>query len=114
MALVRDREKTRELPAVEILEGDLSLLENVRTVLPACDAVIHVAGVVMAHRVEDYERFNFTAVKQLDEKQYKLITAPGFVCSASALSRDTGWKPQFDLSQSLAKAAAGFRKAQWL
>jgi microcin C transport system ATP-binding protein len=52
--------------------------------------------------------------KQLDEKQYKQIIAPGFVCSSSALSRDTGWKPQFDLSSSLAKAAAGFRRAQWL
>ena len=287
VALVRDHAKARELPAtnVEILAGDLSLFENPRTVLPACDAVIHLAGVVAADRLADYERFNFTAVKhlvacverqtwkpkrflfssslaaagpsetpmteadpcspieaygkskldaeqvlqyapfpttsfrpgvvfghgdqatitlfklaknrigflpaglnpqlsfidvddlveaivamlgdtsrehrtyfvshpsstdqrtlwralgttldrgvfvlpvpksvlyglmklrvskQLDEKQYKQIVAPGFVCSSSALSRDTGWRPQFGLEASLAKAAAGFRQARWL
>ncbi|HLL21822.1 MAG TPA: hypothetical protein VK427_06815, partial [Kofleriaceae bacterium] len=52
--------------------------------------------------------------KQLDEKQYKQIIAPGFVCSSAALSRDTGWQPQFGLSESLAKAATGFREARWL
>jgi len=285
VALVRDRVKASALPAVEILEGDLALFENPRTVLPACDMVIHLAGVVAADRLSDYERYNFTAVKhlvacldrqgwkpkrmlfasslaaagpstapmaetdtcapieaygkskldaerflqhapfpttsfrpgvvfghgdqatitlfklannrigfrpagvnpllsfidvddlvdaivamlgdtskehrtyfvshpsstdqrtlwrtlgttldrnifvvpvpktllyglmklgvskQLDEKQYKQIVAPGFVCSSSALSRDTGWKPQFGLEASLAKAAAGFRRAQWL
>ena len=285
VALVRNRDKARDLPAVEILEGDLSLFENPRTVLPACDAVIHLAGVIAADRIEDYEKYNFTAVKhlvaclerqswkpkrllfasslaaagpsvtpmretddcapiepygkskldaerflqyapfpttsfrpgvvfghgdqatitlfklannrlgfrpagqnpqlsfidvddlveaivamladtsrahrtyfvchpsstdqrtlwrtlgttlgrgvfvvpvprpllyglmrlgvsrQLDEKQYKQIIAPGFVCSSSALSRDTGWKPQFGLEASLAKAAAGFRQARWL
>ena len=285
VALVRNRDKARDLPPVEILEGDLSLFENSRTVLPACDAVIHLAGVIAADRLEDYEKYNFTAVKhlvaclerqswkpkrllfasslaaagpsttpmsesdtcapiepygkskldaerflqhapfpttsfrpsvvfgpgdqatvtlfklaknrvgfrpaglnpqlsyvdvddlvdaivamlgdttrehrtyfvshpsstdqrtlwralgttlgkgifvlpvpkrllyaamklgvskQLDEKQYKQIVAPGFVCSSSALSRDTGWKPQYDLSAALAKAAAGFRRAQVL
>lgn len=285
VALVRNRDKARDLPAIEILEGDLSLFENPRTVLPACDAVIHLAGVVAADRLADYEKYNFTAVKhlvaclerqswkpkrllfasslaaagpsttpmseadtcapiepygkskldaerflqhapfpttsfrpsvvfgpgdqatvtlfklannrlgfrpaglnpqlsyidvddlvdaivamlgdtsrehrtyfvshpsstdqrtlwralgttlgrdvfvvpvpkrllyglmklgvskQLDEKQYKQIVAPGFVCSSSALSRDTGWKPQYDLSAALAKAAAGFRRAQVL
>lgn len=285
VALVRDRVKARSLPAVELLEGDLSLFENPRTVLPACDIVVHLAGVVAADTLADYERYNFTAVKhlvacldrqtwkpkrllfasslaaagpsttplsesdacapieaygkskldaerflqhapfpttsfrpgvvfghgdqatitlfklaknrigfrpagvnpalsyidvddlveaivamlgdnsrehrtyfvshpsstdqrtlsralgtvlerdvfvvpvpkgllyglmklgvskQLDEKQYKQIVAPGFLCSSSALSRDTGWKPQFALGESLAKAAAGFRRAHWL
>src|SRR5512139_1057361 len=65
VALVRNRDKARELPAVEVLEGDLTLFEHPRTVLPACDAVIHLAGVVAAERIEDYERINFTAVKHL-------------------------------------------------
>src|SRR5215204_844110 len=65
VALVRNREKAKDLPPVEILEGDLSLFENPRTVLPACDAVIHLAGVVAADRLADYERINFTAVKHL-------------------------------------------------
>ncbi len=286
VALVRDRSKAGDLPAgVEVLDGDLSLFENVRTKLPACDAVIHLAGVVAADRIEDYDRINFVAVKhlvaclerqswkpkrllfasslaaagpsetpmteadacapieaygksklaaeqflryapwpvtvfrpsvvfghgdpatitlfriaqrrvgfapagkspqlsfidvddlvdaivkmladtsrehrtyfvshpsstdqrtlwrelgrtlerdvfvipvprpvlyglmrlgvskQLDEKQYQQITAPGFVCSSTALQRDTDWKPRYDLSQSLAKAAVGFRRARWL
>ena len=286
VALVRDRAKAKDLPPdVELLDGDLTLFENVKLELPACDAVIHLAGVVAADKIEDYDRINFVAVKhlvacierqkwkpkrflfasslaaagpsetpmterdtcapieaygkskldaerflqyapfpvtlfrpsvvfghgdpatitlfkmakrglgfrvagmnpslsfidvddlvdgivrmladtsrenrtyfvshpsstdqramwraigaavekrvmivpvprqllyglmrigvssQLDEKQYKQITAPGFVCSSTALQQDTGWKPQYDLSSSLAKAAAGFRRAQWL
>lgn len=67
VALVRDRAKARALPAsnVELLEGDLSLFERADTVLPACDAVIHLAGVVAAERVEDYARINFAAVEHL-------------------------------------------------
>lgn len=52
--------------------------------------------------------------KQLDEKQYRQIVAPGFVCSSQALSRDTGWQPRFGLEDSLRKAADGFRQARWL
>jgi len=67
VALVRDPAKARGLPAtnVEWLAGDLSLFEDERTVLPACDAVVHLAGVVAAEHVADYHAVNFVAVKHL-------------------------------------------------
>lgn len=67
VALVRDPAKARALPTtnVELISGDLSIFEDAGTVLPECDAVIHLAGVIAADRVEDYERINFVAVKHL-------------------------------------------------
>ena len=56
--------------------------------------------------------FGFT--NQLDEKQYQQITAPGFLCSSAALTKDFGWHARFDLGAALAKAAAGYRAAGWL
>ena len=56
--------------------------------------------------------FGFT--NQLDEKQYQQITAPGFLCSSAALTKDFGWHARFDLGESLARAAAGYRAAGWL
>ncbi len=51
---------------------------------------------------------------QLDEKQYQQLTAPGFVCSSAALTRDFGWNARFDLPQTLKRAADGYRSAGWL
>jgi nucleoside-diphosphate-sugar epimerase len=66
VALVRDPARARVLPAgVTLLAGDLSLFEDHRTVLPACDAVIHLAGVVAADDVADYHRVNYVAVQHL-------------------------------------------------
>ncbi len=47
---------------------------------------------------------------QLDEKQYKQIITPTFVCSGMKLQRELGWKPRFDLSASLDKAILGYKK----
>jgi len=67
VALVRDPAKARELPAagVEWLRGDLALFEDPDLELPACDAVIHLAGVVAADHVDQYNAVNFVAVKHL-------------------------------------------------
>jgi nucleoside-diphosphate-sugar epimerase len=51
--------------------------------------------------------FGFT--NQLDAKQYELITAPAFVCSAQRLQAETGWSPAVSLEASLAKAVEGYR-----
>jgi nucleoside-diphosphate-sugar epimerase len=68
VALVRDPKKAAaELPArgVELLAGDLSLFERDDLVLPPCELVIHLAGVVAARSPEQYDAVNFEAVKRL-------------------------------------------------
>jgi nucleoside-diphosphate-sugar epimerase len=66
LALVRSKRKASALaPGVEVLEGDLSLFADPGLVLPPCDVVVHLAGVVAADRPDEYEAINFGAVKDL-------------------------------------------------
>lgn len=46
---------------------------------------------------------------QLDEKQYKQMIAPSFVCSGDALQRDLNWSPKNDLHACTAHAVEGYR-----
>jgi nucleoside-diphosphate-sugar epimerase len=66
IALVRSPEKAASLPgSVKPLKGDLSIFADPGTVLPRCDVVIHLAGVVAADTLDQYEAINFEAVKNL-------------------------------------------------
>ena len=66
MALVRSPAKAARLPPGTIaFPGDLSAFAAPGTELPRCEVVIHLAGVVAARRLEDYEAVNYTAVKDL-------------------------------------------------
>jgi nucleoside-diphosphate-sugar epimerase len=66
VALVRSRAKAARLPqGVEVFRGDLSTIANRRTVLPACDLVIHLAGVVAAREQGEYAAVNHRAVGDL-------------------------------------------------
>jgi nucleoside-diphosphate-sugar epimerase len=68
VALVRDPKKAAaELPqsGVETLAGDLSLFERDDLVLPECEVVIHLAGVVAAKSPAEYDAINFEAVRSL-------------------------------------------------
>jgi dihydroflavonol-4-reductase len=67
VALVRDPARAAGLPrvGVEQLEGDLSLFERPDLVLPHCDMVMHLAGVVSARHPGQYDLVNFQAVKSL-------------------------------------------------
>jgi dihydroflavonol-4-reductase len=66
IALVRSKHKASTLPAgVRTLEGDLSLFADPRTELPPSDVVIHLAGVVAADKLADYEAVNYGAVEDL-------------------------------------------------
>ncbi len=69
IALVRSPHKTKQLPptGIQILKGDLALFKDPELVLPQCDLVIHLAGVIAAERTQDYTRYNFDAVKDLVE-----------------------------------------------
>lgn len=66
VALVRNPEKATQLPpGVSTLRGDLSILADPSTELPACDVIIHLAGVVAAQNPREYEAINYGAVKNL-------------------------------------------------
>lgn len=66
VALVRSPKKAALLPpGVKTLEGDLSLFGDPGTVLPPSDVVIHLAAVIAADTLEQYEAINFEAVKNL-------------------------------------------------
>jgi dihydroflavonol-4-reductase len=48
---------------------------------------------------------------QLDEKQYRQMAAPAFVCSSESLRDELGWRPRYDLTECLAHAADGYRQS---
>ena len=65
-ALVRDR--VAQFPAgVEIVQGDLHNSEALRTLLRDADAVVHLAGAVMALGPQDYVRVNAEGTARLAE-----------------------------------------------
>ena len=69
VALVRDEAKAAQLPKqnVELLLGDLGIFARTDLVVPVCDVVIHLAGVVAAKELSDYHDINFVAVQHLVE-----------------------------------------------
>jgi nucleoside-diphosphate-sugar epimerase len=87
VALVRSKKKAAQLPArTTLVEGDLSLFADSNAQLPPCDVVIHLAGVVAADRVADYEAINFDAVKNLIECIERQSWKPRRLLFASSLA----------------------------
>jgi nucleoside-diphosphate-sugar epimerase len=89
VALVRDPARAAsELPAsgVEPLAGDLGLFERDDLVLPRCDLVIHLAGVVAASSPEAYEAINYTAVTHLVRALARQKWQPRRLLFASSLA----------------------------
>src|SRR5258708_34682682 len=98
VALVRTPVKAGHLPpGTEIVRGDLGLFADPATVLPQCDVVIHLAGLVAADRLAAYEEINFDAVKDLLACLGRQSWAPRRLLLASSLaaagpsSRDSEW-----------------------
>jgi len=56
----------------------------------------------------------FRFKNQLDQKQCDQLMAPAFLCSSEALERGLGWRPRFELIDSLRKAVDGYRADGWL
>jgi nucleoside-diphosphate-sugar epimerase len=103
VALVRDPAKAKGLPThdVELLRGDLSLFTRPDVVLPACDAVVHLAGVVTAKRLSDYHDLNFVAVQDLVHCLERQAWRPRRLLFASSLaaggpSRDGALRTEAD------------------
>jgi nucleoside-diphosphate-sugar epimerase len=66
VALVRWPETEAPLPPrVTVIAGDLSIFADPAMVLPPFDVVVHLAGVVTAERLSEYEAVNFGGVKDL-------------------------------------------------
>jgi nucleoside-diphosphate-sugar epimerase len=102
VALVRNPKKAAtELPptGVTTFAGDLSIFEQPDLKIPACDLVIHLAGIVAARSPAEYDAVNFGAVKSL----------------VGAIARQS-WRPRrFLFASSLAAAgptAAGAPKTE--
>jgi nucleoside-diphosphate-sugar epimerase len=89
VALVRDPNKAAaELPAtgVETVPGDLSLFDRPDLVLPPCDLVIHLAGVVAARSPVEYDAVNFEAVRSLVQALGRQRWRPRRLLFASSLA----------------------------
>ncbi len=87
IALVRNPEKaTRLSAAVEAFPGDLSVFADPKTVLPECDVVVHLAGVIAAQREAEYEAINLGAVKDLLSCLERQSFAPKRLVFASSLA----------------------------
>jgi nucleoside-diphosphate-sugar epimerase len=66
VALVRSPEKGRRLPeGTRTFKGDLSVFADPATVLPPCDVIVHLAGVVAAESLDEYDAVNHRSVKDL-------------------------------------------------
>jgi nucleoside-diphosphate-sugar epimerase len=68
-ALVRSPDKARGLTAAGavMVRGDLSVFRDPGFAIPECDVVIHLAGIIAAEKLSDYDRINFQGVRDLVE-----------------------------------------------
>lgn len=86
-ALLRTPSKVDVLaPGVAVLKGDLSSFAQPDFVLPECDVVVHLAGVVTAADPDDYARVNLHAVEDLVTCLGRLATPPRRLLFASSLA----------------------------
>jgi nucleoside-diphosphate-sugar epimerase len=88
LALVRNPEKAKGLPQnnVSLLKGDLSLFKDKSLVLPPCDQVIHLAGIVTAPSLKVYQKINFDALVDLVECLKRQSWQPKQFLFASSLA----------------------------
>ncbi len=89
VALVRDPNKAAiELPSsgVETLRGDLAALERDDLVIPPCEIVIHLAGVVAAESPAHYDAVNFEAVRSVVKALARQTWRPRRLLFASSLA----------------------------
>ena len=50
----------------------------------------------------------------LDDKQYRQMIAPAFVCSSARLQRELGWRPRLGLDETIRRTVSGYRADGWL
>jgi dihydroflavonol-4-reductase len=87
VALVRSPQKAARLPkGVQTFSGDLSIFAHEATVLPPSDVVVHLAGVVAAEKLDDYDATNHRAVQDLLACLRRQSWAPKRLLFASSLA----------------------------
>src|SRR4051794_1838381 len=87
VALVRWPETEAPLPPrVKVIAGDLSVFADPAMVLPPCDVVVHLAGVVTAEHLSEYDAVNFVGVKNLLECIARQSWKPSRFLFASSLA----------------------------
>lgn len=87
VALARSKSKAARLPpGVEVLEGDLSMFGDPKCRLPESDVVVHLAGVVAADSLAEYDAINHRAVKELVECVTRQSWKPRRMLFASSLA----------------------------
>ncbi len=103
--MVRSLEKAKILPKdVTLFEGDLSLFSDETLQLPACDILVHLAGVVAAPSTAEYQQINYTAVQQLldcierQEWKPKRLLFASSLAAAGPSPKGTAWTEKDPLS----------------
>jgi nucleoside-diphosphate-sugar epimerase len=98
VVLVRSKTKAARLPkGARVFEGDLSMFADPSCVLPECDVVVHLAGVVAADSLDEYDAVNRRAVGAL----------------VDCVARQS-WKPRrFLFASSLAAAGPSAPSRPW-
>jgi nucleoside-diphosphate-sugar epimerase len=87
VALIRSAAKATRLPAgVATFSGDLATFADAKTVLPPCDVVIHLAGVIAAEKLDDYDATNHRAVQDLVDCLCRQSWKPKRLLLASSLA----------------------------
>jgi dihydroflavonol-4-reductase len=116
IALVRSPEKASRLPhTVETLTGDLSVFADPSTVLPPCDVVIHLAGVIAAEKLDDYDATNHRAVRDLIDCLARQSWTPRrllFTSSLAAMGPSARGRPWVETDRPSPVEAYGIAKAK--
>jgi nucleoside-diphosphate-sugar epimerase len=95
---------------VRELWRELSRAVGRRVLVVALPRSLLFLGMFFATRFSKVLRFK----NQLDQKQYRQMVAPAFVCSSDRLQKDLGFQPKYDLAETLSNAAKGYREASLL
>lgn len=100
-ALVRSPHKAKYLPdtGVTIVKGDLELLKDPDLELPEVDVVVHLAGIISAPTMDEYEAINYRAVEDLLHALERQSWKPKrllFASSLAAAGPSDGVKPHVE------------------
>ncbi len=87
VALIRSPNKAAVLPeGTELLKGDLASFKDPNFIIPPCDVVIHLAGVIAGKNEQDYINTNFTSVVDIVECLQRQSWKPERFVFASSLA----------------------------
>lgn len=88
VALIRSEEKAKKLPQknISFIRDDLSVFKKDNFIIPACDVVIHLAGVISAKNEKEYVEHNYQATVDLIKCLGNQTWKPGRFLYTSSLA----------------------------